>query len=104
MLWHRIRPPSLSGTRKPPVRGRTPLLQHPSRELVPRQALPGASSFAAGALPPGVEEEPLTRHGLHLFPAVEGREEAILCPEFEEIRVVRVARIPTLSRVVHSQC
>src|SRR5680860_980602 len=32
MLWHRIRPPSLSGTRKPPVRGRTPLLQHPSSE------------------------------------------------------------------------
>ena len=31
MLWHRIRRPSLSGTRKPPVRGRTPFLgQAPS--------------------------------------------------------------------------
>ncbi len=29
MLWHRFRRPSLSGTRKTPVRGRTPLLQHP---------------------------------------------------------------------------
>ncbi len=27
MLWHRFRRPSLSGTRKTPVRGRTPLVQ-----------------------------------------------------------------------------
>ena len=32
MLQHRIRRPSLSGTRKTPVRGRTPLLQHPYRK------------------------------------------------------------------------
>jgi hypothetical protein len=37
MLWHRIRRPSLSGTRKTPVRGRTPLVQTiPNRPPSPK--------------------------------------------------------------------
>ena len=44
MLWHRIRRPSLSGTRKPPVRGRTPLAQR----LPNRLSSPGLSP---GGLP-----------------------------------------------------
>ena len=38
MLWHRFRRPSLSGTRKTPVRGRTPLVQ-----TLPRRSF--ATSF-----------------------------------------------------------